>query len=164
MHFASQRGQVSASDLIDDLHLSRATATRRLAGLVEKGVLQAEGKGRGSYYRPATPPKSADKQATSGSQRQENLPLTVEQIRAALSNHRHELTRRYSIEALGIVEPNVPQLPGSTVVVRFQQLPNLVSYLELKSQLGTLLHAQVDLLLDAPHQPQAQPLASVLWL
>ena len=164
MHFASQRGQVSASDLIDELHLSRATATRRLAGLVEKGVLQAEGKGRGSYYRPVTPLKAADKQISSGSQQQENLPLTVEQIRAALSNHRHELTRRYSIEALGIVEPNVPQLPGSTVVVRFQQLPNLVSYLELKSQLGTLLHAQVDLLLDAPHQPQAQPLASVFWL
>lgn len=43
--------EISVGDVIRELHLSRATASRRLRELVDKGMLNRVGRGRGSRYR-----------------------------------------------------------------------------------------------------------------
>ncbi len=43
-------GRITTAELIDMTGVSKATATRKLAALVEGGQLQRHGKGRGTFY------------------------------------------------------------------------------------------------------------------
>ncbi|MFN8444420.1 MAG: tetratricopeptide repeat protein [Caldilineaceae bacterium] len=164
MNLTLQRGKVTASDLIEELHLSRATATRRLAGLVEKGYLQSEGKGRGSYYRLVEGLKNEKPRQKSPVVPPGQHKVSAAEVRAILDAHRQELTHRYSLEALGIVDLPEPPLPASKLVVRFQHLPDLPRYFELKEYLGQLLRADVDILLDSQQSTATPSATNVLWL
>ncbi len=46
----SMSSQITISDVIDILHFTRPTASRKLAELVKKGLIRKVGKGRGIYY------------------------------------------------------------------------------------------------------------------
>jgi DNA-binding transcriptional ArsR family regulator len=56
---AQREQRLTAQRLVEALHVSRATATRRLAALRETGFLQMEGPGRGVHYRLASAAASA---------------------------------------------------------------------------------------------------------
>ena len=45
-----ERGSITPAELVSVLKISRATATRQLAKLVELGALQARGKGRATRH------------------------------------------------------------------------------------------------------------------
>jgi tetratricopeptide (TPR) repeat protein len=124
--------------LMDAAVISRATATRRLTALVEKGVLAVEGKGRGTYYYLAeqAPPTPVVIEAD----------LDLETLQNILQPHQPELYQRYGMTALGLPtqESNVPLLP---LVVCFATVPTLVEYRHLKRHLTQLLQRELDLLL-----------------
>lgn len=148
---AQSQGQVTAKLVVEQLHVSRATATRRLTALAEQGLLCLQGKGRGVYYElaPALP-------APHG-----NLPKTPppsEQYPQLLAQ-RVWLQQRFGITALA-VKPlaNPPQL--LQVIVSYAQLPTLTDYLALKRVLSELLGDIVDLL---PDSEVAEP-AALPWL
>jgi predicted transcriptional regulator len=161
LQFAQRRGHVTASDLIQQLHLSRATATRRLAGLVEKGHLQAAGKGRGSYYRPLEKTKIAQMAESAL-----DLPRTetsVEALRVQLVRQRQELEQDFALAALGLVLPLETSLPFCRMVVRFRHLPDLSGYFALKERLSRLLQREVDLLPQGVATSQRFGDAEWLW-
>ncbi len=136
---AQREPKLTAQRLIAAANISRATATRRLTALVEKGILRMEGKGRGVYYQlvGATQPTAQTRSTV--------LPAT-NQIAALLGKHQAQLRQQYSIEAIGNLPASMPERPIVKLTVRFQQLPDLARYLELRQHLSQLLQMDVDLL------------------
>ncbi|MCB0108941.1 MAG: HTH domain-containing protein [Caldilineaceae bacterium] len=148
---AQRFGRVTAKDLVDSLHVSRATATRRLSALAEEGHLVQHGKGRGTYYTAAgyavaethgtvtTPDKSATATA---------VPDTA-QILARLSANHLQLQKQYAVEAIRPVA-SPPTKPMPRLTVRFATVPTLVEFWELRCHLQTLLGQEIDLIPEFP--------------
>ena len=137
--------------IMDLANVSRATATRRLGSLTEKGYLQVHGKGRGTYYTLAeavastTQPLTAAQEA-SPMANDMSLAILREEVFAVLRKHRQQLFKRYSVAAIGLAAPPAINLPQSQLVVRFDSHPDLEGYLALKQHLSELLQIKVDLL------------------
>ena len=136
--------------LMDAAAISRATATRRLTALVERGVLAVEGKGRGTYYYLAeqTPPVPV---ATGDEPDRASIATT-------LQPHQAELLQRYGVTALGLLsqEKSGPLLP---FIVCFATMPTLPAYRHLKRHLTQLLQCELDLLLE-----EEAPTTALCWL
>ena len=47
----SNTTEIAVADLINVLHFSRPTATRKLSEMVKRGLLKKIGKGRGVHYK-----------------------------------------------------------------------------------------------------------------
>lgn len=144
-------GSITPKRLMDAATISRATATRRLTALVEKGVLAVDGKGRGTAYylaeqTPPTPMAPA---------------LSTETMQCTLLAHRAELAQQYGVTALGLMaqETGVPLLQ---FVVGFDPLPTVPAYRQLKRRLTQLLQQELDLLLEEEAPPNSTPL-NWLW-
>lgn len=138
--------------LMDAAIISRATATRRLTALVEKGVLAVEGKGRGTYYYLAeqAPPTPL---ATGGEPDLATIQNTLQPYQA-------EFTQTYGVTALGLVTPD-PARPLLQLITGFVTLPTLPAYRQLKRRLTTLLQQEVDVLLE---EEVATTATQVCWL
>lgn len=141
--------------LMHAAHISRATATRRLTSLVEKGYLSVEGKGRGTVYRPTA--------TTSPTLPQ---PSLTERFRDLLQPHRDEFRQRFHVTALGVVATSGLDVGRVKLAVRFTTTPGLPCFFMLQSCLADRLQAEVDLwpagVVDPP--TGANTPDNVLWL
>lgn len=126
LDLAAQTGQVTPRALMDATGMSKATATRRLADLVEGGYLQRHGKGRGTYYSLA----------------EGNGPNLHDQVAQLLRQHITGLARGYDITAIGLATDAAIPL---RLHVRFAVLPDLPRFFELEAHLSTLLSCEVNL-------------------
>jgi tetratricopeptide (TPR) repeat protein len=135
---AQREGKITAQRLIESLHVSRATATRRLAALVEKELLQMAGKGRGVHYRPAS--------ATPGAAPAAAAP-SVTALSVEIERELQELLPALRAQ-FGVAELRVAQSPAPGVLrlaVRFVTPPNLAGFFALERYLGDVLQRAVDL-------------------
>lgn len=157
-------GAVTPKRLMDEIAISRATATRRLTALVEKGVLVVEGKGRGTCYHLAgqTPPASTAPATTA-------FPTTNEDIQSLtcmLQPHKAEFAQRYGVTALGVLmlDATAPVTPVPLLKLSacFAPLPDLRAYRQFKHQLTQLLQQELDLLLEEEVMPASAE--SLIWL
>lgn len=126
---AQREQRLTAQRLVEMLHVSRATATRRLTALTEMGYLQMEGKGRGVHYRLASNATNAAPEALSAN------------IDARLQALMPTLRQRFALDALGLA----PASGIVRIVVRFQQTPALERFFELERYIGMSLQLAVDL-------------------
>ena len=102
---AQREHKVTPQRLMEVAHISRATATRRLTGLVDKGYLRAEGKGRGVHYRAVERPGiSASARSVSAA------PHVAEQIAARLRPHDSVLRQSFAVAALGVAASPLSRL------------------------------------------------------
>lgn len=153
LELAQRERRITAQRLIEALHVSRATATRRLSALVEQGYLRMEGKGRGVHYRLASealtePPGLID--AATGA---EELAARVRQLAPALRE-------QFGVNAIGVV--SAPAHPAGLVrlAVRFETTPDLDDFFALERYLADRLQLPVDLAPESALDKQY----SVRWL
>ena len=136
LNLARQHGRLTAVLLVEHLHVSKATATRRLMGLVEKELLAKRGKGRGTHYVLAEVSQPSIDSATPWSQR--------------LEEAQRSLAQAYNFTALTLIA-HEPQ-PLLCISARFQQPPALARFLQLEAELSRLPQTNVNLKLakDTP--------------
>jgi len=134
LELARRQQKLTAQQLVEALHVSRATATRRLAALVEKGLLQMEGKGRGVHYRLVRAASAMNTPAP-------GVPMRAAAVEDALRELLPALRQEYAVAAVGALSAaNVLRL-----VVRFQSLPDLARFFALERRLAETLGVAVDL-------------------
>ncbi len=140
---AQREHRLTAQRLVEALHVSRATATRRLTALAEMGYLQMEGKGRGVHYR-----------LMSAALRPDTAPVL--DIDARLRALLPALRQQFDVVAVGLTP-----VPGVTrLVVRFQVTPTLEQFFDLERHISAALQVAVDL---AP-ESALDASSSVRWL
>jgi tetratricopeptide (TPR) repeat protein/DNA-binding transcriptional ArsR family regulator len=170
IELARREQNVTARRLMIVADISRATATRRLTALAEKGLLIAQGQGRGAYYSLTAAKNRGKERATipsaEGSSGAFSVPLPVpssveekETVRALLQNERATLERDYGITSLGILPGNEPV----RIIVRFTQTPDLAAFFHLRINLASLLHLEVDLLPEFVLS-SLQPASAIEWI
>jgi tetratricopeptide (TPR) repeat protein len=145
LKLAEQDGQVTPKRLMEILHVSKATATRRLAQLVERQLLQLQGKGRGAYHVLAQTYR-ANRQAFNPAP---SLPGSfahrLEQIATVLLSEKEALTHHFAVASLGVVYPVTNTAYGVVAFfVRFVRLPDLLRFFTLENHLSALLKQPVD--------------------
>lgn len=126
MALAARSGRITPRHVMEELHVSKATATRRLAELTKRGLLRQEGQGRATTYMPTEP-------AHPGS-----APLSNE-LERFIQTHAAELATSGML-ALG----RLPAEP-ERLFVRFATLPDLASFFALEQRLSALLGRRIDL-------------------
>ncbi|MEZ4870513.1 MAG: tetratricopeptide repeat protein [Caldilineaceae bacterium] len=152
LEIVERTGQVTPKLLMEHAHISKATATRRLADLVASGFLQKQGKGRGTYYtlKALAGPLRKEARATDAMHAaQATDPATGAQLRAQLQPHTHQLVEQYALTALAVI-PTAGAAAGPPtaplrLVALFQQPPSLLQFFVLEEQLCTLLGREIDL-------------------
>jgi tetratricopeptide (TPR) repeat protein len=127
--------------LMEAASVSRATATRRLTALVEKGYLQIQGKGRAVAYRLAAAPQPSHGSPAAGSD------TSGGQLQSRLAAERANLQSQFAVAALGAATP--PPAAGIRLVVRFKPRPDLDTYFALRQHLSNLLGLEVDIVVEA---------------
>lgn len=136
----AQREQtITPKRLMQVTHISRATATRRLTRLVEKGWLTAHGQGRGAHYMLARREQPGAATPTHSS----STHGEVEQLQALLQQAQAKLAEQHAVDALELTP--VDPTRYVRLVVHFTKLPDLEGYLCLKRELTNLLRREVDL-------------------
>ncbi len=125
---------VTPKRLMHAAHISRATATRWLTGLVAKGHLAVEGKGRATVYAPVTAAAPKPSQ-----------PRPAAQLRDQLQPHCAEFRQRFQMTALGVVAQPNGCSPRIKLAARFVTTPDLASFLTLQAVLADRLQTEVDL-------------------
>jgi hypothetical protein len=133
-----------------ELHISKATATRRLADLVRKGYLRPHGKGRATTYLLKTisrPTEPIDR----------TMPPDLESV---LREQAGRLMERYALSAVGLISAAGAE---PRLLARFTRTPDLHSFFELERVLGQLFGQRVDLLPAEAAQADVEP-AQVVWL
>lgn len=149
VELVQRTGQVTAKSFMTAANVSKATATRRLTRLVEQGVLQMYGKGRGVYYRlAAAMPLQASAPPINGQiEPQAAASSDVAQLRSLLEQAEPQLAGRFGLTALEVRRPSAPPTthPPLDLWVRFEQLPDLPRFFALEAELGRLLGVRVDL-------------------
>jgi predicted nucleotidyltransferase len=153
---------ITTRRLMEAASISRATATRRLTGLVEKGWLTAYGQGRGAYYLLADQPVNADggspAPATGAA-----LDTMAEKIHLELRKVQPALAAHYAVSSVGLASSE-PISRYAKIVVRFTQRPDLETYFTLKQHLSDMLQVEVDLVPDFSSSPvPTQSAVDWLW-
>jgi tetratricopeptide (TPR) repeat protein len=147
--------------------ISRATATRRLTGLVEKGWLSAYGQGRGAYYLLADGASNAEERLSVSAampaidDRVEDA--VAEKIHVELRKEQPALATHFAVSSVGLASSE-PASRYAKIVVRFTQPPDLETYFTLKQHLTATLQVEVDLVPDfGPSPVPAQSAVDWLW-
>lgn len=142
--------------------ISRATATRRLTGLVEKGWLTAYGQGRGAYYLLAEGTAGGEEHA-SITAAMPAVDAMAEKIQVELRKVQPALAAHYAVSSVGLASSE-PASRYAKIVVRFTQPPDLESYFTLKQHLSATLQVEVDLVPDfSPSPVLAQSAVEWIW-
>ncbi len=146
LELARHEGSVTPRRLMETAHISKATATRRLAALADAGRLVLQGRGRNTRYVLPDP--------SPGSQNGQRIhEVDLQQI---FVHHLPWLAHRYGIRALGWSDTDATASAQPTLVARFGRLPNLLAFLELRGLL--IKHAGVPIdLLPVQAIPSGQP-------
>jgi tetratricopeptide (TPR) repeat protein len=137
---AERYGQVTAKSFVAAANISKATATRRLSSLAERGYLVQHGRGRSTHYTLPAPVASEMPSA------QTTAPEDVAvQLNHLLYGQRRWLMEQYAVNTMGISDE---QLPGNMVRLRvgFVHPPDIHAFFELEDRLNGLLNMMVDLL------------------
>jgi tetratricopeptide (TPR) repeat protein len=147
---ARQHGQVSPKTLMAAASVSKATATRRLADMVRRGLLAQHGKGRATTYVLPQPPETAPAAAP------------PDQLERALRANAAQLRERYAVAALGVLD--VAREGGAvSLLARFTRAPDAGACLRLADWISTLAQRRVDVLPAACFADVAA-IGSVNWL
>lgn len=128
LDLAAQHGRLTAGLLVEQLHISKATATRRLAALVEQGRLAKRGKGRGTHY------------VLVETASQPHVTLNGE---PRLSDAARHLARRFGASEIRVSDAS----HGGylCVTAHFARPPDVRDFLRLEDELSALLHVHVNL-------------------
>jgi tetratricopeptide (TPR) repeat protein len=157
LRLIDQTGQVTPKALMEAAHISKATATRRLADLVARGLLVQAGQGRGTYYILA---KAAPVQQESA-----ETALLSRAVQERLLDERMTLRQRYGLLALGLVA--TPAHLVQRLVADFAQPPALADFFQLEEQIEALAGQPVDLVIAARlaslHDQRTAPAIHWLW-
>ncbi|MEM7116486.1 MAG: tetratricopeptide repeat protein [Chloroflexota bacterium] len=124
IRLARENGRLTPKDLMQSANVSKATATRRLAELVEKGLLVKHGKGRGTYYA---------------------LPATNSgQFATLLQMNKGVWEVQFGLVALGLMSKGVEN-GRLSLVARFSSPPNLHTFFAFEALLTETVGVEVDL-------------------
>jgi len=146
----TQREQkITTRRLMEMADISRATATRRLTALVERGLLNAHGQGRGAYYALPAPTSS-----------NESTPAWTT-LHDNLHGEQDTLVTQYAMTGIGLLNATTSQ--PAKFVVCFDEPPDLATFFRLRQHLASLSHLDVDLLPDFTLSP-AQLQHEVEWI
>ncbi len=138
LDLAQRERTLTAQRLVEVMHVSRATATRRLTALVEKGYLRMAGKGRGVHYQPAPTP-------TGKPQGDLGAVPAVEELATRLRQTEPALHDRFGVASIGIILSPAPHPSPIRLTVRFHVTPDLEHFFVLEQHLCDLLQLTVDL-------------------
>lgn len=130
LEVAARAGKVTTRTLMDAAGVSKATATRRLTALAERGYLQQQGQGRGTHYVLGQP-----------------MAVTLPGYTAVQDTLRRQqewLAHRYGVQKIGLLPPPSQLRPQVNLLLRFEQLPDLQTFFELENWLSELLQTVVD--------------------
>jgi len=158
LRIAATEGRVTPRVLMETANVSKATATRRLAGLVDRGYLRKHGKGRGTYYALSTADAHTASPAHARQNGQPSSAAALADLRQILNQQRTPLAERYAIDALGVIAPPAahPALPHMLdLAVSFSRQPDLPTFFALERHLSELLQLRVDLR-PVAHAPASQ--------
>lgn len=152
-----QQGQITPKTLMEATYISRATATRRLTALVEKGVLIVEGKGRGTFYC------LAQSTGRPVARQEEQAQTDVEEalVTATLCQHKTDLIQCYGLRALSLATPAGSQ--RVRLIVHFDPVPDLSRYFQIRRHLVQLLQQEVDLIPEAEAALSSEISLTHLW-
>ncbi|MEZ4618329.1 MAG: tetratricopeptide repeat protein [Caldilineaceae bacterium] len=154
LELAETEGQVSPKAIMAHLHVSKATATRRLTALTTTRLLVKRGKGRGTVYLPATslPARAKSTPATLPSP---TLPTAksdcglehpIQTLYRAISPELGRIRRRYAVTTIALVCP-APRDPHCwQLAVQFAREPTLGQFFALEQLFGNCCGCPVDLL------------------
>lgn len=131
LELARREGKVTTRTLMEAAEISKATATRRLTSLAERGYLQQQGQGRGTHYIVVQQPSAERLEA-----------LTHVQNR--LREWQVWLAQRYGIVAIGLSSATITPERPLLVWLRFDRLPDLQTFFELENWLTEQLQRTVD--------------------
>ena len=164
MALARREQNLTTRRLMVAADISRATATRRLTSLVEKGLLSAHGQGRGAYYTVAT--GVATGSVVSRELLAASTPdATGDTIRALIVREQGSLAEGFLVSNIGLLAARGPvstQAPAK-IVARFDAAPDLAGFFHLRQHLASLLHLEVDLLPDFILSPAQLEHVEWLW-
>ncbi|MBK8796411.1 MAG: tetratricopeptide repeat protein [Anaerolineales bacterium] len=153
LELAQREHKITAQRLIEVLHVSRATATRRLSALVEQGYLRMEGKGRGVHYRLASEYAAEPPGLIDAATRIEELEARVRQLAPTLH-------AQFGARAIGVILSPAPPSGLVRLVARFETTPDLEHFFALEQELGDALRFEIDLVPESALDRQS----SVRWL
>jgi tetratricopeptide (TPR) repeat protein/predicted nucleotidyltransferase len=140
LELARRDGQITPKKLMLFANVSKATATRRLSDLAQRGLLWQQGKGRATMY---TLPNATLQQGPTSSARQN--PPVMASIEHLLREHAHDLLAQFGVIAFGMCHP--PPVESSlALLVRFHVQPTMSVFLELEHWLSMLYAQRVDLI------------------
>ena len=160
IELAQREPKITTRRLMEMADISRATATRRLTALVERGLLTAHGQGRGAYY--ALPTVASSEVSTPVP----NAAATLATLHDSLRREQAALTTQYAMTGIGVLNAAASQSAHATakIVARFDDSPDLATFFTLRQHLATLLHLDVDLVPDFSLSPtQLQHEVAWIW-
>lgn len=141
---AQSAGRVSARNLMEAGHVSKATATRRLAALAERGLLQRHGEGRGVHYvlnsKPIVAPVSVAAEQSAVIDYTESLMAALPQLAPPVSISSMHAPRLYRAVDSGELRLDVH--------VHVDKQLDLTSFFDLERRIGRLIGVEVNLLVD----------------
>lgn len=153
LDLAKKQGRLKNAQFMAAANISKATATRRLTDLVDRGLLQRHGQKRGTYYT------LAETEVPSRSQRGDWLfgekePL-LQQISETIESHYVLLQSQFGVRNLDYSADSVYRSERGihlSLEVSFNQLPGLHSFFDLEKELSKLLNVHVDLQAAMPER------------
>ena len=128
-----QNGQITARTLIETLHISKATATRKLANMVEQGKLERHGEGRAVYY---TLPQSEAQAYTPTYPAVSHLQHQIETLLPSIRAD-------FQVESLLAMTEST----RADIEITFKHLPDLPTFFALERKLSLALGFQINLVL-----------------
>jgi len=146
---ATTQGQVTARLLMSQLHISKATATRRLATLTQSGLLVKRGRGRGTCYLPASAANGGTEStgdSTVIASGQRLAPTDALDLQTLLEPHLHQLRDEYHVTEIVLLRTEVAGAPICQLGVAFRQPSTVRNFFELEQTLATWCARPVDLL------------------
>ena len=149
LEIARTNGRITARELMEECGVSKATATRKLTGLADVGLLIKAGNGRGVHYLPPQAAASSAGQTDAGS---EGGPVrNPRAVSKALERQRVLLQQYFKVD--GLAMPSIA--PDFTcpleMVVRFTATADLATFFALEARLSALLNTRVNLTPDLDH-------------
>lgn len=154
VELAQRSGRITAKDLVEELSVSRATATRRLSALAESDLLVQHGKGRGTYYILANQmqdaPMSSDRAAFGEEKQISSAPATPQfaALLSLLADQEAALQEHFAVDSVAATPSSTSKL--LRVTVRFRALPTLVEFWTLRLHLQKVLGQEIDLIPELP--------------
>lgn len=146
LELAQREGSVTPRRLMEVAHLSKATATRRLTALAAAGLLTPVGRGRGTCYvmckrsRESERQESGDMAKMAGGDGRPPLALESPPFPLRDPSIPADLCARYGIRAVGRV------VDAPILVLRFELLPDLLTFLALRAELRQEVGETVEVL------------------